>query len=81
MSKFSHQNPFLFSIIIIIIIFPTLINATLTSNNKRELKYVHAIWRHGDRAPKRKPYEDDIYGVFLIKNFLMVFWSIYSSLD
>ncbi|KAI1714975.1 histidine phosphatase superfamily (branch 2) domain-containing protein [Ditylenchus destructor] len=28
---------------------------------ERRLKYVHAIWRHGDRAPKAKPYLNDKY--------------------
>ena len=25
----------------------------------RELKFVQAIWRHGDRAPSNKPYPND----------------------
>ena len=29
---------------------------------EKKLRYVQAIWRHGDRAPKKKPYEADIYG-------------------
>ncbi|KAI1711468.1 histidine phosphatase superfamily (branch 2) domain-containing protein [Ditylenchus destructor] len=31
------------------------------SNGGRKLKYVQAIWRHGDRAPKKKAYSSDKY--------------------
>ena len=41
--------------------------------NGNTLRYVQAIWRHGDRAPLEKPYPSDKYGeirvIFNIKCF------------
>ena len=43
--------------------------------SERRLRYVQAIWRHGDRAPKKKPYGADIYGK--IGNGMIVAWGIF----
>ncbi|KAF7639985.1 putative GTP-binding protein 6 [Meloidogyne graminicola] len=51
-----------------------------TSDNTRQLKYVHAIWRHGDRAPKRKPYEDDIYDLRLNEKYWPRGWNQLTNL-
>uniref|UniRef100_A0A1I7XWI1 Prostatic acid phosphatase n=1 Tax=Steinernema glaseri TaxID=37863 RepID=A0A1I7XWI1_9BILA len=34
----------------------------LSVTSAENLKYVQAIWRHGDRAPAKLPYPKDIYG-------------------
>lgn len=33
-----------------------------TAGSSSTLRYVHAIWRHGDRAPLEKPYPGDMHG-------------------
>uniref|UniRef100_A0AC34FK58 Acid phosphatase n=1 Tax=Panagrolaimus sp. ES5 TaxID=591445 RepID=A0AC34FK58_9BILA len=38
-----------------------LFNFFLPTVNGDKLVYVHALWRHGDRAPEKIPYPNDIY--------------------
>uniref|UniRef100_A0A914QQU6 acid phosphatase n=1 Tax=Panagrolaimus davidi TaxID=227884 RepID=A0A914QQU6_9BILA len=38
-----------------------LISLNLNFNESRELRFVQAIWRHGDRSPTKLPYPNDIY--------------------
>uniref|UniRef100_A0AC35FJH7 Acid phosphatase n=1 Tax=Panagrolaimus sp. PS1159 TaxID=55785 RepID=A0AC35FJH7_9BILA len=45
--------------VIFFIVF--LFNFCILTINGDKLVYVHALWRHGDRAPEKIPYPNDIY--------------------
>lgn len=40
---------------------------------KQKLRFVQAIWRHGDRALHKKAYPDAPHGLFLL-NTIVCFW-------
>ncbi|KAK0399872.1 hypothetical protein QR680_003252 [Steinernema hermaphroditum] len=43
------------------ILLLVLLSVFVTTAEAENLKYVQAIWRHGDRAPSKLPYPKDIY--------------------
>jgi hypothetical protein len=52
------------SLVLFLAIFFSSSSVNAQQQWERKIRYVQAIWRHGDRAPKKKPYEGDIYGIF-----------------
>lgn len=55
-------SPFVFTLCFLLLA----LDISAQQGAEKKLRYVQAIWRHGDRAPKKKPYEADIYGEGLI---------------
>lgn len=37
-----------------------------STSSERKLRFVQAIWRHGDRAPSKKPYPNDLNDEWLV---------------